>query len=298
MRSNEFKTYHPLVNFTYYLFTIGFSMFFMHPFCLIVSFISSLLHLLIVFGGSKVKKNLLYIIPVMLFTAVINPAFNHKGVTIITYLPGGNPLTAESIVYGFAAATMLAGVLLRFSVFNEIMTSDKIMYLFGRILSALSMIFSMTLSFIPKFSARFKKVCESQKSMGRGISDSGFVQRVKRTAAVLSIMVTWALESGVETADSMKSRGYGLPGRTAFSLFRFDKRDGAMLFVVLSLVVCVFAGVLNGKTSYDYYPMMRGAECSVMLIVSMTAYTTLCFLPVFAETWEVFKWNGIKNNIK
>ena len=34
---NEFKTYHPIVNFTYFVFVIGFSMFFMHPVCLSVS---------------------------------------------------------------------------------------------------------------------------------------------------------------------------------------------------------------------------------------------------------------------
>ncbi len=38
-------------------------------------------------------------------------------------------------------------------------------------------------------------------------------------------MITWSLENAIETADSMRSRGYGLPGRSAFSIYRMDSRD-------------------------------------------------------------------------
>ena len=37
---NEFKTYHPIVNFVYFVFVIGFSCFFMHPVCLVISLVS------------------------------------------------------------------------------------------------------------------------------------------------------------------------------------------------------------------------------------------------------------------
>ncbi len=57
--------------------------------------------------------------------ALVNPAFNHEGATILTYLPSGNPLTLESMLYGAAAAVMLASVVLWFSSFNEVITSDK-----------------------------------------------------------------------------------------------------------------------------------------------------------------------------
>ena len=39
-------------------------------------------------------------LPVLLLAALVNPAFNHAGVTILIYLPSGNPLTLESILYG------------------------------------------------------------------------------------------------------------------------------------------------------------------------------------------------------
>ena len=101
------------------------------------------------------------------FAALVNPAFNHEGATILTYLPSGNPLTLESMLYGVAAAVMLASVVLWFSSYNEVMTSDKFVYLFGRVIPALSLVLSMALRFIPKFKAQMQTVSEAQACIGR-----------------------------------------------------------------------------------------------------------------------------------
>ena len=70
-------------------------------------------------------------LPVCLLAAAANPLFSHAGATMLFYLKDGNPVTLESIVYGLASGLMLAGVISWFSVFHEVMTSDKFMFLFG-----------------------------------------------------------------------------------------------------------------------------------------------------------------------
>ena len=55
----------------------------------------------------------------------------------------------------------------------------------------------------------------------------------KNLLKIFSAMISWALENAIDTADSMKARGYGLPGRTAFSIFIFDKRDLKTLLYIL-----------------------------------------------------------------
>ena len=86
---------------------------------------------------------------------------------MLTYLPSGNPLTLESILYGVAAAVMLASVVLWFSSYNEVMTSDKFVYLFGRMIPALSLVLSMALRFIPKFKSQMEVVSEAQACIGQ-----------------------------------------------------------------------------------------------------------------------------------
>ncbi len=81
------------------------------------------------------------LLPLLLFSAVLNPLFNHEGATILTYLPDGNPLTLESMLYGVSAAAMMVTVILWFSCYNSVMTSDKFLYLFGRVIPALSLLF-------------------------------------------------------------------------------------------------------------------------------------------------------------
>lgn len=114
----------------------------------------------------------------MLMTILINLAFNHEGATILAYLPSGNPLTRESILSGIAAAAMLAAVVTWFSCYTEIMTSDKFIYLFGRIRPALSLVLSMTLRFVPKFKEQFRVVSDAQGCMGRISSNSSLFGRL------------------------------------------------------------------------------------------------------------------------
>ena len=294
---SEFKKYHPIVNFTYFVFVIGFSCFFMHPVCLGISLLSGFVYSVMLKGRKQIKNNLIYMLPMIIIMALINPAFNHEGVTIIEYLPDGNPLTLESIVYGLCAAVMIISVICHFSCYNEIMTSDKFIYLFGKIIPAMSLIISMTLRFVPRFSAQLKVVANAQKCMGRDVSSGSIIKRAKSGLNILSIMTTWSFENAIETADSMKSRGYGIPGRTAFSIFTFDKRDKKALSCILLLGIYTLVGSLMGEISFRFFPSMKMVEASVFGISVFVAYLLLCGSPIIIELWEVRKWKALRSKI-
>ena len=222
-------------------------------------------------------------LPMIVAMALINPAFNHDGVTVIEYLPNGNPLTLESIVYGICTAIMIVSVICHFSCYNEVMTSDKFIYLFGKIIPAMSLIISMTLRFVPKFMSQFKVVINAQKCMGRDVSRGNIIKRTKNGLNVLSVMLTWSLENAIETADSMKARGYGIPGRTAFSIFTFDKRDKKALICILFLGGYTLAGSLMGGMYFRFFPSVKAEEVSLFGISVFTAYLLLCVCPVIIE---------------
>jgi len=294
---NEFKTYHPIVNFIYFVFVIGLSCLILHPLCLLVSFFCAFFYSAMLKGKKAVKANLLYVLPLMIIAALINPAFNHEGVTILLYLPSGNPLTLESLVYGLFAALMLGSVICWFSCFNEIMTSDKIICLFGKIIPSLSLIFSMTLRFVPKFSSQLRVVINAQKCMGRDVSSGSFIKRIKNGLSILSIMTTWSLENAIETADSMKSRGYGLSKRSSFSIFSFDKRDVSALFYIIILGAYVLAGFFMGKIDFTYFPSIKADDFSFYSISIFVAYTVLCMCPIIIEVKEALRWKALKSKI-
>ena len=243
---DTFSTYHPIVNFVYFTFIFVFTMFFMHPICLGISLVCGFVYLIYLKGKKVAFFKFMGLLPVIFITAIINPAFNHEGKTILTYLPSGNPLTLESIVYGIATATMLSAIICWFSCYNEIITSDKFIYLFGRVIPSLSLVISMALGFVPKFTSHIKEVSNAQKGIGRDVSSGGVIQRARHGIRILSIMGTWMLENAIETADSMKSRGYGLSGRTAFSIYHFERRDKTVLTIIIILGLHVFRGAISG----------------------------------------------------
>lgn len=271
-------------------------MFFMHPVCLAISLSCAFTYSVMLKGKKALVFNLKYMLPMIIVAALINPAFNHEGVTIITYLKSGNPLTLESIVYGIAASTMIFTVLCWFSCYNEIMTSDKFIYLFGRLIPALSLILSMTLRLVPRFKAQLKVISNAQKCIGRDVSNGGVLARARHGIKILSIMVTWALENAIETADSMKSRGYGLTGRTAFSIFRFDQRDKRTLCVIGGTGLYVLIGFFIGSLKWRYFPSMKGTRLTNYSLSVLVAYFLLGIWPIAIELWEERKWKLLKSS--
>ena len=293
---DSFSSYHPLVNFLFFFEVLGFGMFLLHPVCLVISLLCAAGYDIYLNGRKAVGFCLKGILPMMVITALLNPMFSHEGVTILTYLPSGNPLTLESILYGLAAAGMLASVVLWFACFNAVITSDTFVYLFGRIIPALSLVLSMALRFVPRFQAQLKVVTRAQKCIGKDPSQGSLLHRIRCAGSILSVMLTWALENGIDTADSMKSRGYGLPGRTAFSIYRFDKRDKQALLCLLALGLLVLAGAALDGLTWRYFPSVRLSTTPLSFGV-LAVYTALCALPLILNWKEDRKWTALRSKI-
>lgn len=288
--NDAFSRYHPLVNFLFFTLVLVYSMVLMHPVCLAVSLAGAIWYAVVLNGPKAVRFSLKVTLPVLLLAAVVNPAFNHAGVTLLCYLPSGNPLTLESILYGLAAGAMLCAVLMWFVCYNAVMTSDKFVYLFGRVIPALSLVLSMTLRFVPRFKAQLDTVRQAQFCIGRDVSTGSVWQRARKAITIFSIMVTWALENAIETADSMKSRGYGLKGRSSFALYRMEERDR---FALLWLGFCglyLFCGCLAGGLKWWYFPALQGVTAAPMTISFYLVYLALCLTPVILDRREARVW--------
>ena len=296
MGGDRFAQYHPLVNFLYFTLTIGFSMMMNHPIAQGISLISAIAYAVQTEGKKAVLFTLKWCLPVMLLTAIMNPAFSHEGVTILLYFPTGNPLTLESILYGLSSGVMIATVCLWFLNFNRVITSDKFIYLFGRIIPAMSLVLSMTLRFVPKFRTQMNAVVDAQKSIGRDISTGSLWHRTKIAVTVLSIMITWALENAIETADSMKSRGYGLKGRTAFSIYRLDERDKLALLYLGFCGFYLLAGVIVSAFGFRYFPSIRYIGLNLFTFSFQFVYFMMCITPVVLNRAEERTWKAIHSS--
>lgn len=122
---------------------------------------------------------------------------------------------------------------------------------------------------------------------------------------MLSILVTWALENAIETSDSMRSRGYGLHGRTAFSIYRLTRRDCCLGVLMTGLFAVFTVGCANGAAYAVYDPriVMAGfdfqgytAPIKISPFLAMLTYICFgifCFVPAFLDVYE--NWQLKKN---
>ncbi len=283
----DFADYNPIAIFIYFLAAAGFAMFTADPVILAISLAGSVLFFIFRNGHKELRSHLFFLI-LFLVMSLINPLFNHNGVTVL-FVMNDNPVTLEAFYYGIASSAMIVSILYWFRSFTQIMTGDKLLYLFGSAAPKLSLILSMALRYIPLFGKQSKKTDSAQKALGL-YKDDNIVDRVRGGTRVFSVMVTWALENGIITADSMTARGYATRRRTFFALYKFRKNDLVLILISLGLLVVSAVGMGLGVTSFEYYPAIQSAPVTAASIFTYAAYGLLAFIPTIFEAEEGLKW--------
>ena len=186
MRSG-FARLHPLVDLTFFVLVLAFAMFLSHPAVQLAGLVCAALFALRC-TGRGFGRRMAMLLPLMLLAAVVNPLVSHQGVTVLFRFPSGNACTLESVLYGISAAVRLGTAVLWFMGWNAVMTSDKFVYLFGRILPSLSLTLSMGLRFVPRLLRRTREVAQAQK-LSRP-AERGWLAGIRRAGRVVSIVVT------------------------------------------------------------------------------------------------------------
>lgn len=286
---------HPAVSLLYFTAVIVFAMFLMNPVCLTLSLLCSAATAVVLNGRKTVLFALKVILPLALLAIVINPFVNHRGVTVLGYLPWNNPLTLESILFGVASAVMLSSTVLWFSSFHTVMTSDKLVFLFGKTLPALGLMLSMSLRFVPKFNEELREVRNAQRLLFP--EKSGLIPRIKSAVRVLSVMISRALEDSLETADSMKARGYGLKGRTAYSRYRMTGQDWFLLSVTIVLTAAIAVFCFCKTARFRYYPSVTQLKSAADTFIFYGTYAVLLLIPLILTVGEGIRWRKYESNI-
>lgn len=292
----EFSTYHPAVSFGFFCIVICSSFFMFHPVYMMIALAASAVYALLL-GGIKVLKFMVcFLLPVIAVSAAVNALVNPRGATVLLYTEDIQ-ITEEALIYGVFTGMMISSVLLWFSCFNRIMTSDKIIYLFGRLMPVISMMISMVMRFIPRFRIQIRKISQAQRCMGRDAGSGSLGKRLEQGMSIMSVMFTWAMENSIDSADSMRARGYGTGRRSFFSTYRFDRRDRISLLIILLFTAVVLAGAAVGSCHMEFYPEIIIPETEGIDVIFYVSYLLLCFFPVIIEAKEVILWKYLQSKI-
>lgn len=277
-----FECYHPAINCIYFVCMFTGTFLFRHPVFLLISWLSAFLY--------SVKRNRLRslvfnlcLIPLAVLFACYYSGYNHFGVTVLRYNFIDNRMTLESLLYGLTLGMQAAACIMWFTCLFSVFTTDKVVYLFGRVSPKASLFLAIALRMCPRVKAQGKKISTARKAIGMGANQGNLFRRLRNAVCIFSMSLTWLLESFSSVSDSMRSRGYGLKGRTAFSIYRFDNRDRSFVIGIFTCFTVVIMGMMLDQTAMSFAPRIRMTPITPLSCLFYAGYLGLCLLPPALE---------------
>ena len=212
-------------------------------------------------SGKMVLKSLKPVVPIILFTAILNLFFLtgsgdplvHIGIFRI-YREG----VAMAIMMAVRIMCLIAGTSLLTYTTSPIELTDAIEVLMGPLkkvkvpVHEIAMMMTIALRFIPTLIEETDKIMNAQKARGADMETGSLTQRAKALIPILIPLFVSAFRRADELALAMECRCYrGSEGRTRMKQLEYEPRDFVALGIMLLCLVAVI--VIN-----IYFPPMIG----------------------------------------
>ena len=206
-----------------------------------------------------IGKSLKPILPIVLFTAVLNLFFvSGEGDPLVQFW--FLTIYAEGVRYAVLMAVrvmaLIAGTSLLTYTTSPIVLTDAIEQLLkplGKLhfpVHELAMMMSIALRFIPTLIEETDKIMNAQKARGAQLDTGKMTDRVKALVPVLIPLFISAFRRADELAMAMECRCYrGGTGRTRLKVLRCEKQD----YIDLAVCIACFAVILASRLVFPNY---------------------------------------------
>lgn len=281
---DSFSKLHPSILIFYFLCQILLTALCFHPVTLLISFCAAFLY--IGFCISY-KRAFLWGVAAVIYIicfGLINPLINHQGETVLFYFMH-REITLQSICFGVLTGVMLSSVCMWLYIMSKTLNSQKWAYLFKGGLPTITLMLFITARLLRRYAVKYKEIAEAR--MGMFPNEKPF----KRTFHTLETLLTFALENGVDTADAMTAKGYGLSKPTAYYSYPITIKDIVAALTLLSAFILTCYGIATGVCKMYFFP---GFFVETQNNAVFAAYLLLCIYPLITYFWSNIKWTLIK----
>lgn len=286
---NGFRSLHPFVIFLYYVLAIAMIMLYQHPFFLTFACLLLVIFNFVLDQGKMLKKWVSMMIVLSLLFLILTPLTNHRGSHILFYL-FNSAITLEALVQGLLNALTLIVILTLTITFNYCMTSDKFLFLFSKWMPKWSLLVMLSVRFVPLLNRRLMEITTVQKGKGLSVASGPLKQRVKHGLLLVQVLLTWSLEDGIQTADSMSARAYGLQKRTKYTPYKLHMNDGFMILILAGLTGTGIFGWWLGDGVLTLTPFLEPTILYGREWVFFTIYVLIIGFPLIVEGKEAIQW--------
>lgn len=288
-----FEACHPAVNFIFFAAAIYGAVSFKHPVFLAIAYVCAFAYSVKRCGKRAVIFNLC-LLPLVLAFALYYSSYHHFGVTVLKKNFIGNNMTLESFIYGLVIGLRFATLCMWLEAMFRVVSSDKVVYLFGKVSPLLSLFLTILLRLIPRIGQEARRINLAQKGIGRGSNQGNIFQRLMNCLRIFSMLITWMISALALESNSMRSRGSLLRGRMAFSIYRFDNRDRAFVIGLFLCITLTIMGIILGATDMWYNPRILWNRLNGLEIVTAIGYLVLCLMPMGLELWTEHRFRAAR----
>lgn len=282
---NPFSVYHPVVAFVYLAGAICFTMLAFHPVYVGLSFAGAFAVSLVCKGLRRTVSSLWFLLVMWAVVAVANLALSSAGSTVLLTV-FGHALYLEAFCYGLAMGGMLAATLLWFMVYATVMDSEATAAVFGSVLPTVSLMVSQVLRLVPQFIKRGQAV-GAVHTAASAAAPTNKRQEAAQHARLLSVLMGWGMEDGLQRSDAMRARGYGCGvARTRYRRQRFAMRDGVLVGVLVVLIVLNAILAVVACSQFSFYPYMD----TLVVWWGYVPYVVFMLVPVVLAGKERAAW--------
>jgi energy-coupling factor transport system permease protein len=147
---------------------------------------------------------------------------------------------------------------------------DEIFYIFREKAPNTTLILSLTLRMMPKFSDDFRFISISQRCSGNVCEDSGWIKKIKYFLDIFFIFLCFEFKNLNESALSLESREYspGILPRIAGEKKKFASIP-EVAFKIAMFTLAVVIILLNGCGFEGLSVLLYAVFCAVPLIICL-----------------------------
>lgn len=199
-------------------------------------------------------KNLKAILPVIIFTALINMFYGGGGKEIFSFwiltLNTGGIYKAVFMALRIVLLILLSSVLTYTTSPNDLTDAIERIFSFLKIFGlknavhTLAMMMTIALRFIPTLIEEAEKIMNAQKARGADLESGNLFERVRSLIPILIPLLISSVMRAYQLAEAMECRCYnGGEGRVRMKQLKFSKIDFLAVFV--SAFACALIILLN-----------------------------------------------------
>lgn len=195
-------------------------------------------------------NNLKPIIPIIIFTALLNALYVTDGVVLFSWwiinISTGGLIRAAFMSLRILLLILISSVLTYTTTPTSL--TDGIESLFsplklvglGEVVHTLAMMMTIALRFIPTLTDETDKIMSAQKARGADLENGGIFKRLKALMPILIPLLISSIRRAYELAEAMDCRCYsGGKGRTRMKKLRPCGLDFAAIFFILILLAII-----------------------------------------------------------